>query len=207
MTPTPPSEAVEVCPACDLVQRRVVLAQRQMARCVRCHNVLATRKTDPIDRSLAIAVSGVILTIAASLLPVLGMRGAGFHLNVSPVETVGALATGGFWPLSALALGLVVIAPLTRFLAMTVVLFQLRRGRPARPWMGRAFRTALFLRPWAMSEVFLVGVMISLIKLGDLVDVQIGLSFWALLGLLVVLVLEHQVLCVNAIWERLEPVK
>ena len=198
------AQQVAVCQACDLVQRRVPLGVGELARCPRCHSVLATHKAASVDRSLAIAISGVILCAAGSVLPVLGMEGAGFSLNVSPIDTVGALATGGFWPLSALALGLVVVAPFIRFSAMTLVLWQLQWNRPVHPWMGRAFRLSLLLRPWAMSEVFLVGVLISLIKLGDLVNVRIGLAFWALLALVVIIVLEHRVLSLNGIWDRLE---
>ncbi|MEO1172132.1 MAG: paraquat-inducible protein A, partial [Myxococcota bacterium] len=193
---------LQACIACDLLLEKVPLKRGELARCPRCGHILNTAKIAARDRALAVAVSGWVLTIAASFLPVLGMEKAGFALQVSAVDTASALASSGVWPLSILALLLVVVIPLARFSALVAVLIRL--SSPA-PWMGPVFRWALALRPWAMAEVFLVGIVVSLLKLGDLVTVNIGLSFWALIGLLVVLVLEHQVLCPESIWSRLEP--
>ncbi|MEM6733957.1 MAG: paraquat-inducible protein A [Myxococcota bacterium] len=199
------ADTIHVCTACDLPQRRVELRLGEIARCRRCGHVLATAKFAARDRGLAMAVSGVILTLAASFLPVLGMEQAGFERRVSTVETAYALAGGGVWLLSVVAIALVVVIPLARFIALSVVLWNLGPNTPVRPWMGHLFRIALGLRPWAMAEVFLVGVVVSLIKLGDLVTVDLGLSFWALIGLLVVSVMEHHVLCETTVWKALEP--
>ncbi len=199
-----PSEIV-VCPACDLAQARPELATGERALCPRCGCVLASEKLATRDRGLAVAISGIVLTLAASFLPVLEMEEAGFERRVSAVETAQALAGGGIWALSVIAIVLVVLAPLTRFVALTVVLWRVGTSARVEPWMGRVFRLALALRPWAMAEVFLVGVVVSLIKLSDLVTIDLGISFWALIALLVVLVLEHQVLSESTIWDALEP--
>ncbi|MEL6547276.1 MAG: paraquat-inducible protein A, partial [Myxococcota bacterium] len=126
-----------VCTACDLPQEKPRLAIGERARCPRCGHVVAAEKRAARDRSLAVAVSGVILTVAASFLPVLGMEGAGFEKKVSAVETAQALAGGGIWALSVLAIALVVIVPLVRFVALSVVLWRLGSEHPIEPWMGK----------------------------------------------------------------------
>jgi len=65
------------------------------------------------------------------------------------------------WAIVALLVAaLVVVLPLLRFALLSVVLTLVRVGvRTA--WLGRAFRWAVHLDPWAMPDVFLLGCAIG----------------------------------------------
>lgn len=202
---TIPSDTVYVCPVCDLRQKRVPLRVSEYASCARCHHVLETNKADAIDKGLATSVSGVILGVAAGLLPVLGMEGFGTKLEVSAVETAWALAGSGVWMLSVLAIAMVVVIPIVRYLVLTYVFLKTKGPKPVDPFVGRLFRLTMELQPWAMAEVFLLGVVVSLVKLGDLVPINLGLSFWALIALMLVSVLEQRTICASTVWQRLDP--
>ncbi|MEO1332239.1 MAG: paraquat-inducible protein A [Myxococcota bacterium] len=202
---TIPSDTFYVCPVCDLKQRRVPLGVSEYASCARCHHVLETNKPDAIDKGLATSVSGVILALAAGLLPVLGMEGFGTKLEVSAVETAWALAGSGVWLLSVLAIAMVVVIPLIRYIVLTYVFLKTRGPKPVDPSVGRLFRLTIELQPWAMAEVFLLGVVVSLVKLGDLVPINLGLSFWALIALMLISVLEHRNVCASTVWQNLDP--
>ena len=52
----------------------------------------------------------------------------------------------------------------------------LKRGAP--PLGAMVCRWLFLLLPWSMVEVFLVGVLVSLIKIASLADVSIGYGFW-----------------------------
>ena len=49
----------------------------------------------------------------------------------------------------------------------------------ASPWLKPAGRILYSLQEWSMVEVFLIGVVVSLVKLASMASVQLGLSFWA----------------------------
>ena len=51
-------------------------------------------------------------------------------------------------------------------------------ARPQRPF-GRLLCR---IKPWLMVDVFLIGVLISLVKLMGMADIKMGLSFWAFVG-------------------------
>ena len=48
-----------------------------------------------------------------------------------------------------------------------------------RPWLVPAGRFLFLLGPWSMVEVFVIGVLVSLVKIGAMATVVLGLSFWA----------------------------
>ena len=55
-----------------------------------------------------------------------------------------------------------------------------------------------------MVEVFLLGVVVSLLKLGTLATLTLGTSFWAFVGLMVCLVAALTVIDYGELWEQLE---
>jgi paraquat-inducible protein A len=59
----------------------------------------------------------------------------------------------------------------------------LARKKNARtPFTRRTLYTVKTLIPWSMAEIFLVGTLVSLIKITELADVSVGLSFYAFIG-------------------------
>lgn len=44
------------------------------------------------------------------------------------------------------------------------------------------------IKPWLMVDVFLIGVLISLVKLMGMADIKMGLSFWAFVGYTLLLI-------------------
>jgi paraquat-inducible protein A len=55
-----------------------------------------------------------------------------------------------------------------------------------------------------MVEVFLLGVLVSLLKLGNLATLTLGTSFWAFVGLIVCLVSALAAIDHAELWEQLE---
>jgi paraquat-inducible protein A len=47
--------------------------------------------------------------------------------------------------------------------------------------LARVFRFAQWLRPWSMIEVFVLGVFVAYVKLGDLVRITLDVGVYALL--------------------------
>jgi paraquat-inducible protein A len=64
-------------------------------------------------------------------------------------------------------------------------------------WVHRA-------RRWNMAEVFLVGVLVSLMKLGTLATLSIGTSFWAYVALIICLTAAIASIHPRELWYRLE---
>ena len=66
-----------------------------------------------------------------------------------------------------------VIAPLGKLLGTLYVLIRLHEAAPPQH-LRRVFRLAEELRPWSMVEVFVFGVFVAYVKLGDVVTDRRG---------------------------------
>ncbi len=66
------------------------------------------------------------------------------------------------------------------------------------------FRIVQRLTPWSMMEVFLLGILVSVVKLAGMATIVPGISLYAFLGLIVILAASAASLDPHSIWERVE---
>src|SRR5262249_40195566 len=84
-------------------------------------------------------------------------------------------AADGFSVLGALVACFSIVIPLLWLLLVAWVLFHIRhRERP--PLLGPTFRLAERLRPWAMTEVFVIGAFVAYTRLQDVGQVSVGIG-------------------------------
>ena len=65
-------------------------------------------------------------------------------------------------------------------------------------------RAVLEARRWNMVEVYLLGVLVSLLKLGSLATLTLGTSFWAFVGLIICLTAALACIDHRELWTRLD---
>lgn len=196
-------DKLAACPGCDLLHHRRQLQLGEYARCERCDDIIQTCKPNTIDRSLAGTLAALLLLLISLVTPFLSLSRAGISSSISVFDAVEALWSSQMRWLGLLTLGLIIVLPLGRLLLMGWVLWRLRFGRKVRRSMRTAFRWALQLEPWAMADIFMVGVVVSLVKISTLAKLSVGVAFWALLALVGVSILTNATLCKDTIWTRL----
>ena len=110
----------------------------------------------------------------------------------------------GMWTLAMVVFIASILAPLLKLLALLYVLLPLHFGR--QPWrMAQVFRWIETLHPWAMTEVYLLGVLVAFVKLSDIATIVPGVALYSFAALIVVMAATDAALEPEAIWERLEP--
>ena len=73
------------------------------------------------------------------------------------------------------------------------------------PWkLSRVFRLLLTLRPWGMMEVFMLGILVSVVKLGKMATIVPGVALWSFALLIIVLAAATAALDRRMVWDRLE---
>jgi len=83
------------------------------------------------------------------------------------------------------------------------VLVPLRLNRI--PWKLReVFRFIQSLRPWAMMEVFMLGILVSIVKLGKMATIVPGIAAFAFMALIFILAASLTVLDPHAVWEKIK---
>ncbi|WP_352255856.1 paraquat-inducible protein A, partial [Pseudoalteromonas sp. 19-MNA-CIBAN-0066] len=71
----------------------------------------------------------------------------------------------------------------------------------------RLLKFTLALEPWIMSEIFLIGVLVSMVKIMSLADISFGTSFWAYVGFVILYIAALVHLNRPRLWAQIKPVK
>ena len=176
------------CRDCDTVYAQVPLSRGQIARCGRCQAVIAHHPSADVDKAFAVALASGIVFFIANVTPVLGIEVAGTHTEANIWKAVLSMQTG--W-ISLAALVLVVTMFLVPLIQVTLVLWLMsfaKAGRRA-PAFSRILVALHRLRPWSMSEVFLLGALVAIVKLSNFLPISTGPGVWALTMLTLLLAL------------------
>ncbi len=191
------------CHECDLVHRAPDVSGTHTARCTRCGGTLYQKRTDSLDRTLALTVAGLILFVLANAFPLMTFEMAGRSQENNLVSGAVEFWNAGFPDLAILVFATSVALPLVSLLSMAYVLVPLRYG--VRPWqVAPVFRLASALRPWAMMEVFMLGVFVAVVKLADFAELAMGPGLYCFSALIVIAAAAAWMLDTHDVWHRVE---
>jgi paraquat-inducible protein A len=188
---------------CDLLIAIGTLREGERASCPRCGHLLSARTSNGLERSLAFALAGVVLLAIANAFPFLLLKASGLESVMTLPSTAVDLSRGGYAPLAVLVLGVIVVIPSLMLGTLIALLVPLVRGRGA-PWLVPAGRLLFGLDTWSMVEVFVIGVIVSLVKIGQMATVVLGISFWSYVGFGVCFVAALASLDRLEVWREIE---
>ena len=189
------------CLDCDLLQRAPHLEIGESARCPRCGVTLHTSRRDSIDRTLALVAAALVLWACSNFLPFMVFEFKGQSDSNTIATGVRILYERGFGELAVLIAFTSIAAPIVYILGMLYVLVPIRLG--ARPWkLGLVFRVLVWLRPWSMLEVYLLGGLVAVVKLAELASIVPGPASVAFVVLILVWISIAATLDPREVWDR-----
>ncbi len=176
-----PMDSLIACHECDLIHRINALPAKGTAICIRCGAVLYKHKPNSLDRTLAFAMAGLILFILANSFPFLGLKiGAQFR-ETNLITGIYELYVQGMQVIAILVLLTTVLVPFTQMMCLFYILLPLKFGRLPKRLPG-VLRFLHSLQPWSMMEVFMVGILVSVVKLAKMGKIIPGISLYLLFG-------------------------
>lgn len=192
------------CPVCDVLHRDQEVMKHTVARCARCDTVLAAPRSGAMTRIAMLSLTALILLAAAAGFPFLELQAQGLSHRASVLDAVLAFSRGPMAPLSLATGFLIVLLPAARYCALIYTLAPMALGWHPAPHAASAYRWAERIKPWAMAEIFIIGVAVALVKVSGLARVELGPAFWAFASLLVVTVLTDNSICRLTVWKTLK---
>jgi paraquat-inducible protein A len=166
--------------------------------------VLINPRKSAMTNIVMLALTASVLMLAAISFPFLTLQSHGLTRKSSVIDAILAFSDGLMIPLSIGVAALIVVLPLLRLIAIVYALAPMAIGWAPASGAVRAFRLAEALKPWAMAEIFVVGVAVALVKVAGLAQLTIGPAFWAFSALVLVTVLNDNFMCRLTIWRTLE---
>ncbi|MEL7897507.1 paraquat-inducible protein A [Vreelandella neptunia] len=194
---------LRACHECDWVSALPPLNSGEKASCPRCSHVLVKRHRYPAQRSMALAIASLVALMLAVSFPFISFTVSGVSNRIELTQTATTLI-GFHQPVVAIAVIMtIVVLPAVYLLGVVWLQFGLLRDRPL-PFSRDIARSLAHLTPWMMADVFIIGALVSLIKIAGLAEVTIGISFWAFCAFALLLLMTSQSLDADWMWFSLE---
>lgn len=191
------------CQLCDALYDTPTLKQGQSAKCTRCGSVLAERKVDSIDRSYYWSLAGIVLSAPAILLPIMGVTLVGQYHHASLLDCILALIDRGFFMIATLVFLFTLAVPVVRLLGAFYITYSFKFNR-LKPSLLHFFRAFHHLDNWAMLNVFMLGIVVSMYKLLDDTELSVNMGLLAFILWLICSTMASISLDQDYIWQELE---
>jgi paraquat-inducible protein A len=178
------------------------LAPGMVARCERCGTALHHSAVHAIDYSIALTSAALVLLIIMCVTTLMSVQTAGIRLHAGLFSGPAELVARNMTVLAVVVVFVTVLAPFGKLGGTLYVLIRLSEANPP-DHVRRVFTLAERLGPWSMIEVFVFGVFVAYVKLGDLVQITLDPGVYALIALTIVLAWTDGALDRETVWSRL----
>lgn len=166
------------CHECALSIKLPKLAENQKAQCPRCGFTLSAIHRNANERIVAFAITALIFLIASLPFEFLSFSTNGLENKFNISASFFILINNNYQLLALIEFLTIFAIPTIILLAVIYLLIPMNKG--LYPKHGRSLLNLVFkLLPWSMVEIFLIGALVSLIKIISMADIEIGLSFYA----------------------------
>jgi paraquat-inducible protein A len=206
MSATVPEAKLIACHECDLLQRDTLLPQGGVARCGRCGAELYRSHPQSLERTLALTTGAIVLFVIANTFPIVGLKLQGQLIQTTLFRTVQVLYDEDMKSVAALVFVTTMLMPALQLFAITYLLLPLKLGRVPQ-FYALVFRMMQAVRPWGMVEVFMLGVLVSLVKLAHLAGVVPGIALWSFGALMLLLAAVAAVFDPREMWAKMSVVQ
>lgn len=198
-----PLDALLACPECDLLMERTSLEPGEKSCCSRCGYQLASHRQHWQRRCFALVVTALLLFIPANFLPMMKLSLLGQTRSETVWSGVTGLYQSGAQGVAIVVLLSSMVIPLLKLSCQLLVLLSLHFGIARQAGM-LLFRTFHHLREWGMLEVYLIGVLVSIVKLIDIAELSPGVGLACFAALLFTQVWLELTMSADQVWEEFD---
>ncbi|MEZ5435114.1 MAG: paraquat-inducible protein A [Pseudomonadales bacterium] len=145
---------------------------------------------------------GLILLVPAMGMPLLSLSTAGLLHDVSLTQAISCSAIAVIGMATLVAVCALVAPFLNLWLVFTVSTVLQLGGAPA--WLPTLLRLNHHVREWAMPEVFLLAVLVSVVKLKDMAQLLPGVGLYCFVCLMLCTLLMETLIDQHEFWQAYE---
>ena len=166
------------CQHCDLICAIPELADDEVAICPGCQGAIAEGVDRNQDYVLPLSISALLLLAMSLPFTFISFSKQGLIQSIRIFDLAEMMLQYG-QPFLATFINFTIIM-LPASILIFMLLLQLK-AVSFLPKQLQIFSTKVLFwsKEWSMPEIFLVGVLVSLVKITSLAEVSLGLSFWA----------------------------
>ncbi len=192
-----PTNPLIACHDCDLVQHEVPLPLGGVATCARCGAVLYRSSRYGKSHTLALCITAAILLVIANIFPIIGIESQGNRHQSTLFGAVQTLWQEDMGLIAGLVFFTILLVPA---LELTLLIWLHVTSRITSGLAALALRLVVAMQPWRMVEVFMLGLLVSVVKLSHLAHIVPGVALWCFAALLPLFALLNTTFNPRELW-------
>jgi paraquat-inducible protein A len=199
------SDDAIACKTCGQVQLVGPLKAGTAAHCVRCGSRIAKRTAGGLHITGALALAAIILYIPANIFPILLLDFYGATSENTVWEGCVRLYQDGDIVIEVIVFLASILIPALKLIGLlflvACVKLKFARGKMPQTWVYRIIEA---IGRWAMLDVFVLAILVSLVKLRGLANVIPGKGLFAFTLVVICTILASAAFDPQLIWEEPE---
>ena len=188
------------CRTCGLVT-----PVEEHSKCPRCHSRLYTRKPDSIENTMALLIAAMALYIPSHLLPMLTITEFGLAIDKTIIAGMMAFWAEGAYPIALVIFCASILIPILKIGAL-LWLCAAAKGmiNPSPGALTKIFHVTEMLGRWSMIDIFVVGILVSLVQFGNYTAIVPGPGALAFAAVVMLTMFAAMNFDPRLLWDRLD---
>lgn len=164
---------------------------REKARCVRCASVLYRGIHSSPEHMAAITLGAILTFLIAQFFPIVELQVGGYSTSATLLGSIQVMWHEKMQAVAVVVFLFTMLLPAVELGALLYVTLALRAGRRP-PGFDHLLRAVGAARRWGMTEVLMIGILITIVKMTSLAQVllQPGLFAFGVLTLMLAIVVS-----------------
>ena len=176
-----------------------------LGRCPRCGSRLHLRKSNSVQRTVAFMLAAAALYIPANVLPMMTMVELGESTSNTITGGIAYFWKGGAYPIALVILIASILIPLLKIVSLTwLCLAASGKMHPSPALLGKIYWMTELMGRWSMVDIFVVGILVALVQIGNYMTVTPGPGALAFAGVVVLTMFAAMSFDPRLLWDRLE---
>lgn len=175
------SQGLRSCSCCT-----AILPQSQV-QCPRCHTHGYVRRRNSLQWTMALLITSILLYIPANLMPIMITESLGNQMGSTIMSGVIFLWSEGSYPVAMVIFIASIMVPSLKMLAIGWLCWDAKgKGNTDTERMHFIYEIVEFVGRWSMIDVFVIAVLSSLVRIGQLMSIYpaIGALLFAMVVVL-----------------------
>mgnify|MGYP004503449747 CR=1 FL=1 len=193
------SQFYKVCLECGYVFK----AKDDIDICPRCKTQVSYRRKNCISKSLALLISALILYLPSNMYPVMYTEFLGSDTGSNIIEGVIEMWQMNSYFVSFVILLASIFIPAFKICSMLFILYATKFSKiVVHKRVSRLYRFVVFIGRWSLIDVYVVIIMSSIVKIGNLLDIEPGFAIICFCSVVIITVFSAETFDERLIWNK-----
>lgn len=175
------------------------------SRCPRCRSRLYIRKPNSVENTLALLAAAIALFVPSHVLPMIRVTELGVAVDKTIIVGMSTFWNEGAYPIAIVIFCASILIPVLKIGAL-LWLCAAAKGmvHPSPGSLGKVYHITELLGRWSMIDIFVVGILVSLVQFGNytsIVPMPGALAFGAVVMLTMFSAMNFDP---RLLWDRLD---